>query len=364
MPYSALFSPFRHGSLSVSNRFIMAPMTRKKSPSGVPGPDVAAYYRRRVEGGAGLIITEGTGINDPAALAEDCVPEFRGDAALTGWRDVCDNVHAAGGSIIPQLWHTGGVRRAYQLERPDIPCVSPSGLFAPGMPNGEELTIQRIEAIIEAYGNAADTARLLGFDGIELHFAHGYLVDQFFWHETNLRSDIYGEDKYLFGLRVVAECRRRVGPDFPIVMRFLQWKQQDYSVKLFNTPAGLGVFLGRMVDAEVDIFHCSTRRFWEREFEESHLSIAGWTKKLSGKPVITVGSVGLDNDVASFLAGDETGNDNSRLDLLEEIVAKGEVDLVAVGRALLADPAWVNKVRGSRESEITPFSRDALTSLR
>lgn len=362
MSLPSLFQPAVVAGIALPNRLVMAPMTRRLSPEGVPGPDVAAYYRRRAEGGVGLIITEGTGIADAAALGEAGVPEFHG-AALDGWAKVITEVHAAGAKIMPQLWHVGGARRPALTATPDVPAVSPSGLFAPNEPNGEALTESRIAAIIAAYGAAAAAAQRLGCDGIELHFAHGYLVDQFLWAPTNERTDRWGQTPWLMAHEVVAECRRRTSPDYPICLRFSQWKQQDYNARLYETPAQLEAFLKPMVDAGVDLFHCSTRRFWEPEFPGSRMNLAGWTRQLSGKPVITVGSVGLDEDFLVTRVGDDPLADGARLELLEEMLASGEIDLVAVGRALIGDPQWGNKMREGRFDEITPFKRAALASL-
>lgn len=362
MPLPSLFAPASVAGLPLSNRLVMAPMTRRMSPGGVPGADVAAYYRRRAEGGVALIITEGTGIADPAALAEANVPEFHG-AGLEGWARVVAEVHAAGARIFPQLWHVGSARRPAQTATPDVPAVSPSGLFSPDEPNGEALSEARIAAIIAAYGAAAAAAQRIGCDGIELHFAHGYLVDQFLWAPTNRRTDHWGETRWLLAREVVAECRRAVGPDFPICLRFSQWKQQDYAARLFETPNELAAFLAPMVDAGADIFHCSTRRFWEPEFPGSAMNLAGWTRKLSGKPVITVGSVGLDADFLTTRVGDDPLADAARLDRLEAMLAAGEVDLVAVGRALIGDAQWGNKLRDGRLEAIRPFARADLARL-
>ncbi len=364
MMSDALFSPVTVAGMTLLNRFVMAPMTRRRSPHGVPGPDVAAYYRRRVEGGVSLIITEGTIIDDPAAAADPDVPAFFGEAALAGWSEVVRGVHEAGGRIFPQLWHTGGLRLPDELGDPGVPAVSPSGLRAPGVPNGEVLTIERMDAIRTAYGDGAANAQRIGFDGIELHFASGYLVDQFFWSKTNLRDDRYGQDRYLYATEIVAECRRRVGPDFPIAVRFSQWKLQDYEARLFETPDDLRTFIARMVDAGADILHPSTRRFWQAEFAGSDLNLAAWTKRSSAKPVILVGSVGLDVDAKATIEGSaEARADVSRLELLDAMVARGDADLVAIGRALLADPAWVDKLREGRIEEATAFTRNAIATL-
>jgi 2,4-dienoyl-CoA reductase-like NADH-dependent reductase (Old Yellow Enzyme family) len=359
-----LFQPYCLNRLHLANRVVMAPMTRSFSPDGVPGADVAAYYRRRAENGVGLIITEGTVIDHPASTNDTRVPHFHGTAALAGWAHVLAEVHAAGGKIMPQIWHVGTVRRVGDRPNPEAPPIGPSGLYKPGVKVVEPMTEAEIAAVIDAYARAAGDARRLGFDGVELHGAHGYLIDQFFWEGTNQRSDRYGGDmlaRTRFAVEVIQACRRAVGPDFPIVLRYSQWKQQDYAARLAVTPALLERFLAPLADAGVDVFHCSTRRFWEPEFEGSALNLAGWTKKLTGKPVITVGSVSLDNDMVAAFRGKAAAI--TSIDRLVEMLARDEVDLVAVGRAMLVDYAWAAKVREGRMHELLPFTPESLRSL-
>ncbi|MBE0624490.1 MAG: NADH:flavin oxidoreductase [Burkholderiales bacterium] len=359
-----LFRPYRVNRLHLANRIVMAPMTRSFSPGGVPGADVAAYYRRRAENGVGLIITEGTVIDHPASTNDTRVPHFHGTEALAGWANVLAEVHAAGAKIMPQIWHIGTVRRAGDRPNPEAPPIGPSGLYKPGVKVVEPMTDAQIAAVICAYARAAADARRLGFDGVELHGAHGYLIDQFFWEGTNQRSDRYGGDmlaRTRFAVEVIQACRQAVGPDFPILLRYSQWKQQDYAARLAGTPELLEKFLAPLADAGVDVFHCSTRRFWEPEFEGSALNLAGWTKKLSGKPVITVGSVSLDNDMVAAFRGKAAAI--TSIDKLIEMVAREEVDLVAVGRAMLVDYAWAAKVRENRMQDLLPFTPESLRSL-
>ncbi|WP_206919581.1 NADH:flavin oxidoreductase [Alicyclobacillus suci] len=337
----ALFQPFKFGNTLLPNRVVMAPMTRQFSPNGVPGPDVASYYRRRAENGVGLIVTEGTVINHPDSSNQANVPHFYGESALQGWANVVNQVHEAGGRIIPQIWHMG----------------------ARG--NVNDYVESEIVAIVEAFAQAAAEAKRLGFDGIELHGAHGYLIDQFFWEKTNTRTDKYGGDmvkRTRFATEVIEACRRAVGPEFPIVLRFSQWKSSDYAAKLAKTPAELERFLAPLMEAGVDVFHCSTRRFWEPEFAGSDLNLAGWTKKLTGKPTITVGSVGLDGEFMSLFT-EGKGAGNAKIDGLIERLEREEFDLVAVGRALLVDPAWVKKIRDGRTDELVPFTSEAIKTL-
>jgi len=366
----ALFQPITLGNLELNNRIVMAPMTRTYSPGNVPNDLNVAYYARRAENEVGLIITEGTCIGHKAANGYPRVPFIYGEEALAGWKKVVDAVHAKGGKIAPQLWHVGAVRKEGTEPDPSVPGYSPSGLFKPGKETGVAMTKDDIKEVVDAFAQAAEDSKRIGFDAVEVHGAHGYLVDQFFWEGTNIRDDEYGGDlvaRTRFACEIVAAIRERVGPDFPIIFRFSQWKQQDYNARLCNTPEELEAFLTPLVDAGVDIFHCSTRRFWEKEFEGSDLNLAGWTKKITGKPVITVGSVGLnagfiDEDKRDMI--DASGVASGNIEELAERLGNDEFELVAVGRALLQDPEWVIKVREGRFDELSDYSKKSLMELK
>ncbi len=365
MPTNSLFQPFQLKSLTLRNRFVMAPMTRTFSPDGVPTPNVAAYYRRRAEGGVGLILSEGTVIERPASANDPAIPHFYGDNALAGWKQVIDGVHQAGGAMGPQIWHVGVVAPMKPDWSPPGPLEGPSGILKPGELGGVAMSEGDIQDTIAAYGSAAGDAKRLGFDLVELHGAHGYLIDQFLWAETNQRSDSYGgktiRERARFAIEVVQAVRRAVGEDFVICLRLSQWKLQDYAAKLAHTPQELEELLVPLADAGVDIFHCSQRRFWEPEFEGSDLNFAGWTKKITGKPTITVGSVGLTGDFFSSFAGE--ASTPSSLDELVRRHERGDFDLVAVGRVLLSDPAWTRKIQEGHLSELRGFSAEALATL-
>jgi 2,4-dienoyl-CoA reductase-like NADH-dependent reductase (Old Yellow Enzyme family) len=360
----ALFNPFSLKGLSLNNRIVMAPMTREFSPDGIATSQVADYYRRRAQGGTGLIITEGTTINDPVATMGERIPRVHGEQSLAGWKKTVEAVHGVGGKIMPQLWHVGMARKPGKAPYPELPSVGPSGLLAPGKQVAEPMSLAQIETVISGFASAAADAMRIGFDGIEIHGAHGYLLDQFFWSGTNQRTDEWGgsmANRSRFAVEIVKRIRAATTPDFPIVFRFSQWKQQDYSARLAETPQLLEAFLTPLSDAGVDIFHCSTRRYWESEFESEGLNLAGWTKKITGKPTITVGSVGLNEDFFSAFAG--KGSGTRSIDDLIERMDKGEFDLVAVGRALLQDPNWANKIRDNKHNELEQYSGEALTTL-
>jgi len=379
-----ILSPFNLSSLNLSNRLVMAPMTRNMSKGHVPAADVAQYYRRRAEGGVGLIITEGTVIGHKASNGYPDVPNFHGERALEGWRHVVEEVHAAGGKIFPQLWHVGSVRQLHRTQNGGadnpkaqccyeecIPGYAPSPVPHPYVDGAEiphEMTQKDIADVVQAFAKAAKDAKDIGFDGVEIHGAHGYLIDQFFWSRTNKRRDQYGgetlAERTRFAVEVIQAIRDAVGHTYPIDFRFSQWKMGDYNAKLATTPGELESFLIPLKNAGVDIFHCSTRRFWEPEFSDSSLNLAGWTKKITGNPTITVGSVGLDNDFISTMSGQSAPHlSQIRMQNLLTSLERGEFDLVAVGRALLADPRWLQKMVEGRMNDITPFSREVLAKL-
>ncbi|MFF4254138.1 NADH:flavin oxidoreductase [Streptomyces sp. NPDC001663] len=360
-----LSRPISLGGLTVPNRIVMAPMTRMFSPGGIPGEDVRSYYARRAAAGVGLIVTEGTYVGHDSAGNSDRVPRFHGEEQLAGWAKVAEDVHAAGGTIVPQLWHIGMVREQGQAPYADAPAVGPSGLVNAGAePTGRAMTQQDVDDVIGAFAEAAAAAERIGFDGVELHGAHGYLLDQFLWAGTNRRTDAYGGDavgRVTFAAEIVAAVREAVSPEFPIIFRYSQWKQQEYTARLAETPEELEAILTPLAAAGVDVFHASTRRYWLPEFDGSDLNLAGWTKKLTGKPVITVGSVGLDGDFLKGFQGEGApvkGIDN----LLDRLEAE-EFDMVAVGRALLQDPEWAAKVLAGRVDELAPYDAGSLRSL-
>jgi 2,4-dienoyl-CoA reductase-like NADH-dependent reductase (Old Yellow Enzyme family) len=364
---STLFRPFSLKTLRLKNRFVMAPMTRAMTPDGIPRERNAAYYQRRAEGQVGLILSEGTVIERPASRNHPDVPSFYADAPLAGWSDVISAVHAAGGRMAPQLWHTGSTKHAEW--HPDAPVESPSGLLAPGSPRGIAMSDEAIADTIAAFARAAADAQRLGFDAVEIHGAHGYLIDQFFWSGTNARSDRYGGvsigERTRFGSEVVAAIRSAVGPDFPLILRVSQWKQQDYSARLAVTPKEMEDWLHPLVKAGADILHCSQRRYWEAEFPEvdgeNGRNFAGWAKKITGAATISVGSVGLSQDSSSAFRGE--GSSSVGLERLVERMARDEFDLIAVGRALLSDPNWVLKVEGRDKSPMKGFDIDSLSKL-
>jgi 2,4-dienoyl-CoA reductase-like NADH-dependent reductase (Old Yellow Enzyme family) len=373
-----LFRPLRIHDLVLKNRVVMAPMGKGHAIEGVLDADYPAYYRRRAEGQAGLIIGGATAVPHANAANDIHEPHFHGAAVLAAWQRACDEVHAAGGCIMPQLYHAGlqGVAQT----PPPWPLIGPSAQWLPPpqadgsagalQTVGKPMSQADIDAVIEAFATAVANAQRLGFDGVELHAAHGFLIDQFFWEKTNLRTDRYGgdlRDRTRFAAEVVAECKHRVGPRFPLFMRISQFKMTDYTAQLARTPADLACFLEPLVDAGVDVFDCSQRRIAQPTFEGSDLNLAGWVKKLTGLPTASCGGVGLSQDAATFgtagVYGMQAQPSVAQLDQLCERLDRAEFDLVSVARAMLGDAQWAAKVARGLDRELQPFRAELMTTL-
>ena len=185
------------------------------------------------------------------------------------------------------------------------------------------------------------------------------------WSATNLREDRYNGslgERTRFAVEILKAVRAAVGPDFAVSLRISQWKMLEFTARLAQTPEELESWVQPLADAGADIFHCSQRRFWEPEFEGSELNLAGWVKKLTGTPTITVGSVGMSTDlIGSTFEGKPS--DPVSLDKLLERLDRGEFDLVAVGRAMIANPDWADRVRRGEAEGLKTFSPAMLATL-
>jgi 2,4-dienoyl-CoA reductase-like NADH-dependent reductase (Old Yellow Enzyme family) len=374
----ALLKPLEVRGARLANRVVMAPMTRYSSPGGVPTDDVAAYYARRAASGIGLVVTEGVGVAHPAAVDHPNVPLMYG-AALTGWRKVVNAVHAAGGRIWPQLWHQGPMWRVEYGEGSVGEAMRPSGVWGPAdgmisipasarnaaLAETRAMSDSDIQDVIDGYAASARNVKALGFDGVAIHGAHGYLIDTFLWGYTNRRPDKWGGDpraRAEFGCAVVRAIRREVGDDMPIALRFSQFKMQDYKALLAATPNELGELLQPLADAGVDVFDGSQRFFDTPIFEGSDLNLAGWAKKLTGKLSMTVGGIGLDKSSGPAKHIDDRQQTTNNLPRVIERFERGEFDLVGVGRSILNDPNWFAKAReGAPFEAFDPQNLERLT---
>jgi 2,4-dienoyl-CoA reductase-like NADH-dependent reductase (Old Yellow Enzyme family) len=378
MTIDALLKPLKLRGCRLANRVVMSPMTRYMSPGGVPTAEVAAYYARRAAAGLGLIITEGVAVSHPMAVDHPGVPRMHGEAALEGWKSVVDAVHAAGGTIWPQLWHQGPLWGVEHADYVSGGGLRPSGVWGPddglisipaegrsrALPKTRPMTDSEIQDVVDAYAASARHVKALGFDGVAIHGAHGYLIDSFLWGFTNRRTDRWGGDhrtRSAFGAEVVRAVRREVGEDMPIALRFSQFKLQDYHAQLAADPAELEALLAPLAEAGVDLFDASQRFFDTPLFEGSPLNLAGWAKAVTGKAAMTVGGVGLGKSAGPARHNDDSQASANNLPRVVERFERGEFDLVAVGRSVLNDPDWFAKACAGRP--FAPFDPANLQRL-
>ena len=357
-----LFEPYKLKNLNLRNRVVMAPMTRNQSPGGIPTNEVVAYYSRRAKAEVGLIITEGIEVSHEASSAYPNVPRLDTKEAREGWKRVVNGIKENGGSVIAQLWHCGGFRKLGMQPNPEVPGHTASGLVKPGKKVAHEMTLEDIKQTINAYASDAKYCEEIGFDGVEIHGAHGYLIDNFFWEGTNIRDDSYGgsiEKRSQFVSEIIQAVRSNISREFIVGLRFSQWKQHDFEAKLAHTTDDLKKVLLSPVESGLDYLHSSMRRFWESEFEGSEENLAYWTKKISNIPTIGVGSVGLDSDFIDMTAPSKPANIDKAID----DISKEKYDLLAVGRALLSDHEWVLKMKEGRLKDVIPYSKEALLKL-
>ena len=362
-----LFAPLTIRNLRLRNRFVMPGMQRGFMHDGAPTPKMVEYMRRCAAGGVGLIISESTSPDHPSAYWQPAMGRMEA-ATLGAWQQVVEAVHAGGAGFLLQLWHPGSMRKvADGHPLASYPALSPSGLIQGGRSNGRAMTRADLEELKNAYVQAALRGRSLGFDGVEVHSAHGYLLDQFLWAETNRREDEYGgrslAERARYSAEIAAAIRKAVGEDFVISYRFSQFKEVDYGACIAASPQDLRGMLALLRSAGVDMFNVSSRRCRKQEWPESEhaeYTIAEWVRSMTDAPVMTCGSVGLNVEMFANLFDDEEPSRlciEEDLDFLAARVTRGTLDLVGVGRMHIANNDFVNKVRAGRCDDLVLFNK-------
>jgi N-ethylmaleimide reductase len=333
MSHHHLFRPYRAGDLAFANRIVLAPMTRSRALAGnVPSPLAAQYYAQRAS--AGLLITEGTQVS-PQGVGYIRTPGIHSADQVAGWKTITDAVHAAGGRIFAQLWHVG------RISHPDfhdgqLP-VAPSAIRADGeaftpagrqpIPTPRALTLEEIPGVVEQFHLAAVNAKEGGFDGVELHGANGYLLDQFLRDGANARTDRYGgtiESRARFPLEVVDAVvgvwgAGRVG--YKIAPYFSMFGMSD------SDPVATFSHLAQELSRRGLLYLHVTEPAAGPMASSREPRITPMLRRLFGGALIVNG--GYDRDSG------------------EAVVAAGEADLVAYGVAFLANPDLPERFRRS-----------------
>ncbi len=335
--YRVLFERVKISRIELRNRLAVAPMTRvSASHDGVPTSRMAAYYQDFAKGGFGLIITEGIYPEMQFGQAYERQPGLATEAQLLGWRRVTDSVHESGGVIFAQLMHSGALSQC--LDSTIAPSsVVPRGEKMPEyggsgpFPRPRSMTHKEIQRVIESFAAAASDALCAGFDGIEIHGANGYLIDQFLTDYTNQRSDEYGGDigkRVRFACDVITAVREKVGGDIPVGIRLSQTKVNDFEYRWPGGTRDAENIFAAICAAGVSYIHIAGEgRGWGDEIrKEDGSSLTGVARSVTRLPVIANGGL---HDPG--LAG--------------RVVSEGHADLIAIGRGALANPDWPSRVQ-------------------
>ncbi|MEV1025643.1 alkene reductase [Streptomyces sp. NPDC050264] len=336
-----LFEPVQLGALSLSNRIVMPPLTRSRAlPDGRPGPSAKLYYTQRAS--AGLIVSEGTAIS-PEAIGNPNIPGLWNDAQVQAWKPVTDAVHDAGAAIVTQLWHTGRASHP-SLQPGGKDPVAPSAIAITGLTFARDgrtpyvtpraLETEEIPRIVAQYGQAARNARAAGFDGVELHAANGYLIDQFLQDNTNQRTDRYGgsvENRARFLLEVLDALIEAVGAGRVGVRLSPSSTFQDMAD---SDPIAL---FGYVIDALA-----------ERDLAYLHLvepGIFGDNSETTQRPADSIDSAWVRKRYPGRVIA--TGGYDRQRAL--DVVGDGNADAVAFGRAFIANPDLPQRLRTDAE---------------
>ena len=334
-----LFSPIRIKKMEIPNRVVMPPMgTNLGNPDGTVSEANLAYMKRRARGGAGLIITEISAVH-PTGMA---IPSELGsyeDRFIPGLKKLAGVIHGGGSKAALQLHHTGR-ESLFLLKAGKAIAPSPIRSLVFGM-TPREMTREEIQELITAFGAAAFRAKQAGFDAVEVHGAHGYLLTQFLSALSNQRTDEYGGDlnnRSRFIREVLREVRRRVGDEFPVSLRL----SAEEFIKGGYTVEDLKPLLPEWVKAGADIIHASLG---------THGSPAGITSApVEYPPGFNVGRAKRIKEIVNVpVIGVGRFTD---LSLADQVIGRGEADLVAFGRQFLADPDFVLKSREGRFEDV------------
>ncbi|MDH0866539.1 NADH:flavin oxidoreductase [Mitsuaria sp. GD03876] len=353
MSAASLFTPVALGALSLPNRLAVAPMTRVSATAdGRPTARMASYYAGFAAGGFGLVITEGTYTDRAHSQGYLFQPGLADDAQRDAWRPVVDAVHAEGGRIVAQLMHAGAISQGnpHRAGTKGPSAVQPAGTqmsFYRGegpYRRPEAMTVAEIVEAIEGFAAAAVRAKAAGFDGVELHGANGYLLDQFLTAHTNLREDGYGgslNKRLRLAVETIVAVRDAVGAGFPVGYRVSQGKVNDFGHKWQGGEADAEVVFRTLSAAPIDFLHTTEFEAWQPAFGDGP-SLAALAKRHATVPVIANGSL---HEPARAVG----------------MLERGEADLVSLGRGALTHADWPRRAR--QGDALSEFDRALLAPI-
>jgi 2,4-dienoyl-CoA reductase-like NADH-dependent reductase (Old Yellow Enzyme family) len=349
--FPTLLSEFRIGNIQVNNRIGVAPMTRiSATDDGQATEIMLKYYESFANGGFGFLITEGAYPDELYSQGYLNQSGIANENHVAAWKKITDTVHQAGSKIIVQLMHAGA--QAQGNTYTDI-YLAPSDIRA----KGEKLSIyvgegaydapkpatqEDIQNVIRGFADAAKRAKDAGFDGVEIHGANGYLLDQFLTDYLNQRTDEYGgstENRIRLHLQVIEAVRAAVGTDFVVGIRISQGKVSDYLHKWAGAEKDAEIIFSALSRAGVDYIHVTEYDAARPAFEGTELSLAALAKKYGSVPVMANGNL---EDPAKA----------------EQLLARGEADLITLGKGALANHDWPH--RTAKNQPIREFNPEIL----
>ncbi|MFF2910604.1 NADH:flavin oxidoreductase [Paenibacillus sp. NPDC057934] len=326
---NALLSSFQLGNITLKNRVALAPMTRMSADNDGRATDrMARYYESFAAGGFGLIIAEAAYPDEEYSQGVLNQPGIANDDHVTAWKAVTDAVHARGSKIVLQIAHAGAVSQGNRYRKG---AVAPSSVKPIGAEQGQaprELTIKEIQDIIAGFAESAVRAEQAGFDGIELHGASGFLIDEFLTDYTNLRQDEYGgstEKRTRFITEIIRAIREKVGNRIVVGIRISQAKINNYEYKWANGEQDAEIIFGAIGAEQTDYIHITEYNSLAPAFANSNLTLAELAKKYGKTTVIANGQLDQPGDAQKAL---EAGS-----------------DLISLGKPALANHDWVKKVQ-------------------
>lgn len=334
-----LFSRYQLGSLQLPNRAVLSPMTRTSAErTGEATTRMASYYSRFAQGGFGLIITEGIYPDHMNSRSYENQPGIADNKQAEAWKPVVEAVHRAGGKIIAQLMHGGAL-----VQHDSFTAVAPSAIRPVGSMledhggSGEfavprEIIKEEIHNVIESFAQAAVRAKQAGFDGVEVHGANGYLLDQFVTDYTNQRTDEYGgstANRIRLTVEVLQAIQEAVGSEYTVGVRISQGKVNDFHHKWADGEKDAKIIFEQLAAASPTYIHTTEYKAFAPAFSDSPSTLAELAKRYSKLPVIANGKLGEPKKA-------------------EELLEKNATDLVAIGTSAIVNPDWVNKIKEGR----------------
>jgi 2,4-dienoyl-CoA reductase-like NADH-dependent reductase (Old Yellow Enzyme family) len=338
----SLFTETDINGVSLRNRFAVAPMTRvSASEDGTATETMARYYERFARGGFGLVVTEGIYTDQAFAQGYLNQPGITDDGQGHAWRPVVDAVHRHGARFVAQLMHAGAISQGNRFRDATVgpSAVQPKGhqmefYYGKGAyPMPAAMTEEQIADAVEGFAASAARAVSAGFDGVEIHGANGYLIDQFLTDYANRRNDQWGGDtlRRTTLVRAVFEAvRARVGTNVPVGVRISQGKVNDFVHKWAGRDQDAEAIFGTLAEAGASYIHVTGHNVWEPAFEGGRDSLVALARRYAPHvPLIANGGM----------------QDAARA---QEVMAAG-ADIVALGKVALANPDFPNRVRAERE---------------